>query len=314
MPITRLDQIMDAIVGRPRGRLAVAAAEDETVLQAVKEARDRDIATPVLFGRAREIERIAGEVGLSREGLSIHDVAEPATAAVAAADAVRRGEADVLMKGRVHTDDFLRGVLDRERGLRTGSLMSHVFVLELAHEERLLLVTDAAMNIAPTLEQKAAIALNAIYLARVLGMEPPRVAVVTAVELVNPAMPATVEAAALATMSRRGQFTTGIIDGPFGLDNAVSPEAARIKGLGGEVAGRADILLVPDIESGNILAKSFSFLARGGVAGVLVGAAAPVVLTSRADSAAAKLSSIALAVLMAGMRRDERLKIGKVHF
>jgi phosphate butyryltransferase len=314
MPITRLHQVQAAIRERSRCRMAVAAAHEATVLTAVKAARAQDIADPVLFGRAGEIERIAREIGLELESIPVVDAPDPAAAAVQAAESVRRGDAELLMKGQVHTDDFLRGVLDRERGLRTGLLMSHVFVLELMHQERLLLVTDAAMNIAPTLQQKAAIALNAIYLARVLEMEEPRVAALAAVELVNPAMPATADAAALATMSRRGQFSTGIVDGPFGLDNAVSPEAARIKGLKGEVAGRADILLVPDIETGNILAKSFSFLCGGAVAGVLVGAAAPVVLTSRADSAEAKLHSIALAVLMANMRRDDRLKIGKVHY
>jgi phosphate butyryltransferase len=173
---------------------------------------------------------------------------------------------------------------------------------------------DAGMNIAPTLEQKAAIALNAIYLAEVLGIEPPRVAALAAVELVNPAMPATLDAAALGQMNDRRQFSRGVLDGPFGMDNAVSREAAAIKGIESPVAGRADILLVPDIEAGNIMVKTASFLCGGAVAGVVVGAAAPVVLTSRADPPAAKLNSIALAVLMANMQRHERLKIGKVHY
>jgi phosphate butyryltransferase len=314
MPLTRLDSLIDAAAAHPTRRVAVAAAHDRTVLEALKAARARRMAEPVLFGRAAEIERIAAEIDLPVPPEALFDEPDDAVAAVRAAGCVRDGCADLLMKGLVHTDDFLRGVLDRERGLRAGLLMSHVFVMELIHEERLLLVTDAVMNIAPTLEQKAEIALNAIYVAELLGIDAPRVAVLGAVELVNPAMPATLEAAALATMSRRGQFPRGIIDGPFGLDNAVSEAAARQKRISGEVAGRADILVVPEIESGNILAKSFVFLAGGRVAGVVVGAAAPVVLTSRADSADAKLNSIALAVLMANLKRDQRLKIGRVHY
>jgi phosphate butyryltransferase len=314
MPFTRLDSLIEAAAAHPTRRVAVAAAHDRTVLEALKEARARRMAEPVLFGRAGEIERLAAEIGLLIPPDALFDEPDDAVAAVRAAEYVRDGRADLLMKGHVHTDDFLRGVLDRERGLRTGLLMSHVFVMELIHEERLLLVTDAAMNIAPTLEQKAEIALNAIYLAELLGIHAPRVAALGAVELVNPAMPATVDAAALATMARRGQFPRGIVDGPFGLDNAVSEAAARQKRISGDVAGRADILVVPEIESGNILAKSFVFLAGGRVAGVVAGAAAPVVLTSRADSADAKLNSIALAVLMANLKRDQRLKIGRVHY
>jgi phosphate butyryltransferase len=313
--LTRLAQVVRAAAPYPPRRIAVAAAHELTVLQALKQAQDERLSErPLLFGRGPEIQRLAGECGLEIDPGDVIDVEDDAVAAVEAADAVRQSRADVLMKGQVHTDDFLRGVIHKERGLRTGHLMSHCFVLEHPRARRLLIVTDSGMNIAPALEQKAAIALNAIYLAEMLGIEAPRVAALSAVELVNPAMPATLDAAALAQMSDRRQFSRGTIDGPFGMDNAVSDEAARIKGISGPVAGRADILLVPDIEAGNIMVKTYSFLCEGQLAGVLVGAGAPVVLTSRADTPRAKLYSIALAVLMANLQRTGRLKIGKVHY
>jgi phosphate butyryltransferase len=312
---TRLQQLVEATYQEPRRRIAVAAAHEGTVIQGLKQAQDQGLSSPpLLFGRAEEIRRLAGECGLQVAPDDVVETPDDAVAAVQAARAVHEGRADILMKGRVHTDDFLRGVLHKEHGLRAGYLMSHCFVLEHPQEERLLIVTDAGMNIQPTLEQKAEIALNAIYLAEVLGMRRPCVAVLAAVELVNPKMPATLDAAALGQMSDRRQFSSGIIDGPLGMDNAISKEAAEIKGIGGEVAGHADILLVPNIEGGNIMVKTHSFLCGGPVAGVLVGAAAPVVLTSRADSPEAKLYSIALAVLMANMQRSERLKIGMIHY
>ncbi len=313
--LRRLDEVVKAARREAPRRLAVAAAHEDTVIEALCAAEGHGLSRrPLLFGRGAEIRRLLREHGLECAADDVVDVPDDAQAAVQAAAAVRDGRADVLMKGRVHTDDFLRGVLHKEHGLRTGLLMSHCFVLEHPREERLLLVTDAGMNIAPTLEQKAAIALNAIYLAQVLGLETPRVAALTAVELVNPAMPATLDAAALGQMSDRGQFSTGLVDGPLAMDNAVSADSARIKGIRSEVAGRADILLVPDVEAGNIMVKTYSFLCGGAVAGVVVGAAAPVVLTSRADSPEAKLNSIALAALMSHLQRDERLKVGKVHY
>jgi phosphate butyryltransferase len=221
----------------------------------------------------------------------------------------------MLMKGHVHTDDFLRAVVHHESGLRCLDVrMSHVFILEAKTVGRLLFVTDGAMNIAPDLEQKAQIALNAVYLARCFGIEKPKVGVVAAVELVNPNMPATLDAAAFAAMDRRGQVPYCIVDGPFGLDNAVSVEAARVKGITGPVAGQCDILLMPDIEAGNIMVKTFSFLGGGRTAGVVVGATVPIVLTSRADMPDARLFSLATAALMANMARDACLKIGKVHY
>jgi phosphate butyryltransferase len=308
------DELLENVRQHPRKRVAVAAAHHESVLEAVRDAAEHDVATSLLVGRREEILPLAEKVGLKVADDQIVEASTDVDAARVAAFAVRCDQADILMKGQLHTDDFLRAVLDKERGLRAGFVMSHVFLLELADQERIVMVTDGAMNIAPDLETKAKIIMNAVYLARIFGIQRPRVAVLGAVELVNPAMPITMEAAALAKMSERGQFPDCIIDGPLALDNAVDLLAARTKKIQSDVAGQADILVVPDIEAGNILAKAHSFLGRGRVAGVVVGALAPVVLTSRADSAEAKLLSIAAAVLMANLDRSERLKIGKVHY
>lgn len=312
--MTTLDEIADAVKDYPTQRVAVAVAESESVIAAVKDAQGHAIAEPILVGREDQIRALAERVGLKLNGVPVLDVADECQAAARAAQEVREGRADVLMKGHIHTDDFLRAVLDKERGLRSEHIMSHVFILETRQLGRLTLVTDGAMNIAPDLVGKANIIMNAVYLARVLGVDRPKVCALAAVELVNPNMPATLDAGALAKMNDRGQFPECEVDGPFALDNAVSTLAAQIKGIDSPCAGLGDILLVPDIEAGNILAKAFSFLAGGRVAGVLVGAAAPVVLTSRADTAESKLYSIATAVFMADMKRDSRLKIGKVHY
>lgn len=312
--ITTFEGILEAIREHPRQTVAVAAAEARSIIEAIKTARERDVADALLVGDEGRIERLAEELELGAEGVQIIHAPDDLSAARAACRAVHDGAAQLLMKGHLHTDDFLRAVLDKEAGLRTGTIMSHVFILETLAREKLTLVTDGAMNIAPDLVLKADIILNAVYLANALGISCPKVGVLAAVELVNPKMPATIDAAALASMETRGQFPTCIVDGPFALDNAVSKEAAQVKGIPGEVAGDCDILVMPNIEAGNILAKSFAFLAGGRTAGVLVGAAAPVVLTSRADCAEAKMHSVATGVLMAGMKRAGRLKIGKVYF
>lgn len=312
--ITSLDQVVEAIREFPRMTVAVAAAESGTALEAVIRAREQDIAEPLLVGDRGRIEALASERSLDLAGVEILDEPDYLLAAESAVRAVHEGRAQALMKGQIHTDDFLRSLLHKEHGLRAGVIMSHCFVLDLKRENRLVIVTDAAMNIRPDLVQKSQIVLNAVYLTDCLDLPNPRVGVLAAVEMVNPQMDATLDAAALAVMDRRGQFPTCRLDGPFALDNAISALAAEVKGIGGEVAGRCDVLVVPNIEAGNILAKAFSFLAGGDVAGVLVGAKAPVVLTSRADSAKSKLYSIALAVLMAGQSRTKRIKIGKVHF
>jgi phosphate butyryltransferase len=313
--IRTLDGILETIEDFPVRRVAVACAEDAAVLEAAATAREKDVAEYILVGDREQIEAKADEAGVEIERARIENQPDPLKAAALAVKLAREGEADIVMKGYIHTDDFLRAILDRENGLRTGSVMSHVFVMESKLQNRLIFMSDAAMNILPNLETKADIILNAVHLASMFGLDCPRVGVLAAVEVVNPAMPATVEAATLAKMSQRRQFSTPcVIDGPFGLDNAINEFAARHKKVEGPVAGQADVLIVPDIEAGNILAKSFVFMAGGDVAGVLVGAKRPVVVTSRADNARSKLFSIATAVLMTNFEREVRLKIGKVHF
>ena len=314
MPITTFAQVVEQTKEHPLRTLAVVVAEQESVLESVRDALAANIARPLLYGSAAAIEEKAAKVGLDLTQAEVFDMPDDLTAAEQAVLACRAGEADILMKGQIHTDDFLRAVLHKEKGLRSGNIMSHVFILETTARGKLTFVTDAAMNIAPDLPTKAAIIMNAVFLANCFGIECPKVGVLAATELINPDMPATLEAAALATMERRGQFPNCTVDGPFALDNAVDFAAARTKGIAGDVAGDCDILLCPDIESGNILAKAFAFLGGGKVAGVLIGAAAPVVLTSRADSAEAKLYSIATAVLNVNLCREGRLKIGKIHF
>ncbi|MCK4814525.1 bifunctional enoyl-CoA hydratase/phosphate acetyltransferase [bacterium] len=306
-------EVCDATKDYPVKVLAVVEAADVTVLSALKMSHDANLAKAILFGRKSEIEKVAEQCSFSLGGVSIRETRDEIDSAREAALCVREGKADILMKGHIHTDDFLRGVLDREAGLRSGQFMSHVFILQ--REGKLLLVSDGAMNIAPIFEDKAKIILNALHLAEILKIEQPRVAVLAAVELVNPRMPATLDAACLHKMNDRKQFSPDcFLEGPFALDNAVDEKAARHKGITGNVPGKADILIVPNIESGNMLVKSFVYFAGGKVAGVLVGASVPVVLTSRADSDESKFNSIAVAVLMSGVQRHLKLKVGRVNY
>ena len=227
-----------------------------------------------------------------------------ATAAAAkAVELVRQGQAELLMKGSLHTDELLGAVVARETGLRTGRRISHVFIMDIPTYHKVLIVTDAAINIAPTLEDKVDICQNAIDLAMSLGVSTPKVAILAAVETVNSKMPATIDAAALCKMAERGQITGGLLDGPLAFDNAISREAARVKGITSKVAGDPDILLVPDLEAGNMLAKQLSFLANADSAGLVLGARVPIILTSRADSVRSKIASCAVAVLTAHARR-----------
>ncbi len=309
------DALLRLVGDHPVRKVAVAVAQDPTVIQAVAEARVRSIAEAVLVGHEDEIREAAESVGVDLADTPVIDEKDPIKALARAVGLVSSGECEILMKGYIHTDDFLRAVLNKQDGLRTGSIMSHIFVAEVREWDRLIFITDGAMNIAPDLEQKAAILLNAVYLANMFGVTQPKVAVMAAVELVNPAMPATLDAAALAAMANRHQYVPGcIVDGPFALDNAVSPRAARHKKITGPVAGQADILLVPTIEAGNMLAKSMVYFSGNRMIGLLVGAKAPVVLTSRADTQEAKMLSIAAAVLMVNMKRALQFKIGKVHY
>ncbi len=280
-------------------RMAVAHPCSAEAVQAACEAQQAGLIAPVLVGPRARIEAAAQLAGASIADLPIHDVPHSHAAAEAAVALVRAGQADLLMKGSLHTDELLRAVLDRALGLRTDRRLSHVFIVDAPQAPRLILITDGAINIAPDLLVKRDICQNAIELAHALGVAEPRVALLCAVETVNPAMPATLDAAALCKMADRGQITGALLDGPLALDNAVSEAAAHLKGIHSAVAGRADILLVPDIEAGNILAKQWSFIGHARVAGVVLGARVPIVLTSRADSVAARLASCAVAACMA---------------
>ena len=309
------DALLRLVESHPVRRVAVAVAQDASVIEAVSDAKKWNIAEATLVGDEREIAEAAESIGVPLDGFRVVHEADSLQAATAAVKLVSSGEADILMKGYIHTDDFLRALLNKEYGLRAGAIMSHVFIAEIREWDKLVFITDGAMNIAPNLEQKAAILLNAVHLANVFGVMMPKAGALGAVELVNPAMPATLDAANLGKMADRRQYVPACtVDGPFALDNAVSPEAARHKKIGGPVAGQADILLVPSIEAGNMLAKSLVYFAHHRLIGLLVGAKAPVVLTSRADSAESKLLSIAGAVLMVNMKRALQLKIGKVHY
>lgn len=279
--------------------VAVAAAEDEEVIEAIGKAINSNLARFILFGNKEKIIVLLKEknIGnLSEAQLQIVDVQTKESAAEEAVKAVKSGRADVLMKGNIPTNTLLKAVLNKEYGLRTGQVLSQLAVFEIPGVDRFILITDAAMNIAPDLDQKAQIIKNAVGMARAIGIATPKVAPIAAVEVVNPAMQATVDAAALTVMNKRGQIKDCLIDGPLGLDNAVSSLAAEHKGIHSEVAGRADILLVPTVEVGNILYKSLVYFANAKVGSVLAGARAPIVLTSRSDSAESKLYSLALAL------------------
>lgn len=282
---------------------AVAYPCEASALAAAVEAGQKGLIAPILVGPAAAIERIAHKGGLDLSGVPVVDVPHSRAAAAAAVDLVRQGRAEVLMKGSLHTDELLGAVVAKETGLRTGRRISHVFIMDVPTYHKVLIVTDAAINIAPTLEDKVDICQNAIDLAVSLGVERPKVAILAAVETVTSKMPATIDAACLCKMASRGQIVGGILDGPLAFDNAISPEAARLKGIRSEVAGDPDILLAPDLEAGNILAKQLSFLANADSAGLVVGARVPIILTSRADSVRARIASCAVALQVAHARR-----------
>ena len=309
------DQLLDLIGDEQVRATAVAAADDHSVIEAAHLARQGNIARTILIGRKDGIMEKAQKINLQLDDQDVIDEPDDILAAAKAVALTADGQADIVMKGHLHTDDFLRAILQRDKGLRTGVVMSHVFVMEVPEFDRFIFITDGAMNIAPDLQQKAEIILNAVHLANLFGVTNPKVAVLAAVELVNPNMPVTLEAAILAKMSNRDQFRPVVtIDGPLALDNAISAVAAKHKGITGPVAGLADILMVPDIEAGNMLAKSLVYFGHYRLAGVVVGGAAPVVLTSRADSAESKMLSMAAAVMMVNAQRLLRLKIGKLHY
>jgi phosphate butyryltransferase len=302
-----LDSLIKKAAQVSSNTVAVAAAEDLEVIEAVIAALDQNLANFILFGDEEKINSIIElkkQKNISNNNyLKVINANSNAAAAELAVKAVFNKEANVLMKGNIPTNIFLKAVLNKEYGLRTGSVLSHIAAFEVPGFNRFTIVTDAAMNIAPDLEQKAQIIKNAVSLARSIGIEIPKVAPIAAVEVVNPAMQATLDAALLTVMNKRGQISDCIVDGPLALDNAVSTLAAEHKGIHSEVAGNADILLVPTIEVGNVLYKSLIYFANAKVGAVIAGAKAPIVLTSRADSAESKLYSLALALCCATTNR-----------
>ncbi|HAJ31795.1 MAG TPA: phosphate butyryltransferase [Candidatus Atribacteria bacterium] len=295
------DEVLEKAKDYGPKKMAVASAEQEDVLNAVETARKERLIDSILVGDKKEIIQIAEKKGIDPVNYEIIDKPDKTEAARCAVELVRNKKASILMKGMIETARLLKAILDKEIGLRTNRMLSHVYTLQIKDYDRLLTMTDGAMSISPDLKQKAQIIQNAIYYAHSLGIEKPKVAVVAALELVNPDMPATIDAACLAKMSERGQIVGGIVDGPLAFDNAISKEAAKHKGVESPVSGEVDIVLAPNIESGNIFAKALVYLAKAEPAGLLLGAKVPVVLASRADSAQSKLNSIALGVLMSEM-------------
>ena len=295
MILKKLSDLMTIVKNQPRKRLVLAAAQDSFSLSAVMNAFSANVIEPILIGDKAEILSIARHSGFNLDGISIVDEPDTEKAVEIAVRMVNRGEADVLMKGKVGTSTLLKAVLNKEWGLRTGNLLSHFALFEVDTYHKLIAVTDVAMNIAPNLQEKIAIVNNSVACLNRLGISNPKVAVLGAVEMVNENMEATLHAALLSKMNQRDQIRNCIIDGPLAFDNAISYESARHKGIRSEVAGDTDLLLMPDIEVGNVLYKSLVFFAQAKVASVILGASVPIVLTSRSDSEQAKYDSIILA-------------------
>jgi phosphate butyryltransferase len=286
------------MLDRQKVRVAIAGADDDDTLVAAGICvREFDVSV-TLFGKASKIESLAARAGAPLDRMDVVDAPSPQAAAQMATSLVSSGGADILMKGQVKTADFMRAVLNQEWGLRTGRVLSHVGALDMPRFDRMLFVTDGGINVAPDLKTKVEIVQNAIEMVRALGYTEPKVALLGAIETVNPEMQITTDAAAIAKMADRGQVKGALVDGPLALDTAVSPVAAEQKGLTGPVAGRADVLVVPNLESGNVLAKSMLYFGEAIMAGIVMGARKPIVLNSRADTAENKAASLALAVLL----------------
>jgi phosphotransacetylase len=283
---------------------AVAHPCEASALAGALEAAELGLIVPILVGPAAKIAEVANAAHIDVGAARIVDVPHSHASAAKAVELVRTGEAELLMKGSLHTDELMAAVVAREGGLRTARRISHVFVMDVPTYHKVLVVTDGAINIAPTLEDKVDICQNAIDLVASIGRKNPKVAILAAVETVTSKMPATIDAAALCKMAERGQITGGILDGPLAFDNAISRQAAETKGIRSEVAGDPDILLAPDLESGNILAKQLSFLANADSAGLVLGARVPIILTSRADSVRSRIASCGVAMLAAHARRQ----------
>ena len=288
---------------QPPVTTAVAHPCDEVSLASAIEAARLKLIVPILVGSEQRIREVATGAGLDIDPFELVDADHSNDSASKAVALVRGGRAEALMKGSLHTDELMAAVVSRDAGLRTARRISHCFIMDVPGHPDALIVSDAAVNIAPTLEDKLHIVQNAIDLAHAMGVAEPRVAILSAMETVNPKVPSTLEAAALCKMADRGQITGGLLDGPLALDNAISPEAAAIKKIASPVAGRANVLIVPDLEAGNMLAKSMSFLSGADAAGIVLGARVPIILTSRADAMLTRLASCAVAVMVAAARR-----------
>jgi phosphate acetyltransferase len=283
--------------------VAVAHPCDDVSLQGAVEAARLRLIEPILVGPQARIHDIAARTGLDISAMELVGSEHSQDSAAKAVELVTAGRAEALMKGSLHTDELMGAVVSRQAGIRTARRISHCFVMDVPNHPTALIITDAAVNIAPTLDDKVDIVQNAIDLAHAMGVDPVLVAILSAMETVNAKVPSTIEAAALCKMADRGQITGALLDGPLALDNAISPEAAAIKQIASPVAGRANILVVPDLEAGNMLAKSLSFLAGADAAGIVLGARVPIILTSRADSLLTRLASCAVAVMVAAARR-----------
>jgi phosphate acetyltransferase len=302
-PHTRFHKLIANAQKHPPAKVAVAHPCDQVSLESVVEAARMKLVAPILVGPEQRIREAAEKHGIDIRPFEIVDAAYSQDSADKAVALVKEGRAEALMKGSLHTDELMGAVVRRETGLRTARRISHCFVMDVPGHDEPLIITDAAVNIAPTLKDKIDITQNAIDLAHALGAAEVRVAVLSAMETVNPDVPSTLEAAALCKMADRGQITGAVLDGPLALDNAISTEAAAIKKIVSPVAGRANVLVVPDLEAGNMLAKSLSFLADADAAGIVLGAKVPVILTSRADEETARIASCAVAQLLVAARR-----------
>lgn len=300
--IKSFEEVLQLVKSKQMKKVAVAVAQDEPVLEAIRDAKKQGIADAILVGDKAAIEKVAEKINMDITNFEIIHEVNNKKAALKAVELVSTGKADMVMKGLTDTATFLRAVLNKEIGLRTGGLMSHIGVFEIPSYDRLIFITDAAFNMYPDLKAKIDIVKNAVKVAQAVDIELPKVAAICAVEVVNPDMPATVDASILSKMNERGQIKGCIIDGPLAIDNAISVEAAAHKGITGKVAGQADILLMPNIEAGNVMYKTLTYTTNSKNGGILVGTSAPVILTSRADSHEAKLYSIALAALVANKK------------
>ena len=304
----KYQRLLDFCKSLPPTPTAVAHPCDESSLRGAVEAGQLGLISPILVGPRARIEALAKQHGLDLANIPIVDAPYSEASAAKAVELVREGKAEALMKGSLHTDELMGAVVRRETGLRTARRVSHCFVMDVPSYAETLIVTDAAVNIAPTLEDKVHITQNAIDLAHAMRFAEVRVAILSAMETVNPKVPSTIEAAALCKMADRGQITGALLDGPLALDNAINLESVKIKKIDSPVAGRANVLVVPDLEAGNMLAKSLSFLAEADAAGIVLGARVPIILTSRADSVMTRLASCGIAALVAHARRESASK------